>query len=48
MELKTLKDKYNSSVDLWNKEKLEMQVYSNHLDVFINIFDLVILYYRKS
>jgi len=27
-ELKTLKDKYNNSIDIWNKEKLEMQV--NH------------------
>lgn len=28
LELKTLKDKYNSSLDAWTKEKLEMQV--NH------------------
>jgi len=37
LELKTLKDKYNSSIDLWNKEKLEMQVNLNYLDVFFII-----------
>jgi len=26
LELKSLKDKYNNSIDNWNKEKLEMQV----------------------
>lgn len=26
LELRSLKDKYNSSVDTWNKEKIEMQV----------------------
>lgn len=48
VELKALKDKYNISIDLWNKEKLEMQVNLNHLDVFINVFNLIILWCRKS
>lgn len=35
-ELKSLKDKYNNSSDVWNKEKLEMQVNipNNYDDVF--------------
>jgi len=51
LELKTLKDKYNSSIDLWNKEKLEMQVNLNYLEVFlffISVFYLIILCGRKS
>lgn len=47
VELKALKDKYNISIDLWNKEKLEMQVNLNHLDVFINVFNMIILCCRK-
>lgn len=30
LELKTLKEKYNTSIDLWNKEKTEMQVSSKY------------------
>lgn len=30
LELKTLKEKYNNSIDIWNKQKLEMQVNYKH------------------
>ncbi|XP_029342174.1 golgin subfamily A member 6-like protein 22 [Acyrthosiphon pisum] len=33
LELKTLKDKYNNSIDLWNKEKLEMQKTLKDLEI---------------
>ncbi|CAI6345944.1 unnamed protein product [Macrosiphum euphorbiae] len=33
LELKTLKDKYNNSIDLWNKEKLEMQKKLKDLEI---------------
>ncbi|XP_015367295.1 PREDICTED: spindle pole body component 110-like isoform X1 [Diuraphis noxia] len=33
LELKTLKEKYNHSIDLWNKEKLEMQKKIKDLEI---------------